>query len=352
MIELRKILVSPLTSIQQTIKAIESAAMQIALVVDENNRLLGTVTDGDIRRGILKNISLDQPVKEIMKEAPITAKQSDDKKFILNLMKNNKIQQVPIVDENGCVISLEVLGDLIKPQPKENMAVLMAGGLGTRLRPLTNECPKPMLKVGNKPILETILEGLIDSGFAKFYFSVNYMSKMIEDYFGDGSKWGVTIQYIHEDKRLGTAGALSLLPQKPEQPILVMNSDIITKVDFQQLFDFHRQNHAQATVCVREFDLQVPFGVVHVNDHSLVKIEEKPVYSYFVSAGIYVLNPEVLDLIPKSSYFDMPSLFENLIEQKQNVNVFPIREYWLDIGRIEDFKRANLEFTGGDLYDS
>ena len=189
-------------------------------------------------------------------------------------------------------------------------------------------------------------------GLQKFYFSVNYMSKMIEDYFGDGSKWGVTIQYIHEDKRLGTAGALSLLSKNREQPILVMNGDIITKVDFQQLFDFHRQNHAQATVCVREFDLQVPFGVVHVNDHSLVKIEEKPVYSYFVSAGIYVLNPEVLDLIPKSSYFDMPSLFENLIEQKQNVNVFPIREYWLDIGRIEDFKRANLEFTGGNLYDS
>lgn len=346
MADFKKILISPLTPIQQTMKIIEAASMQIALVVDENGRLLGTVTDGDIRRGILKDISLDQPVQEIMKAAPTTAKRTDDKKHILNIMKSKKIHQVPIVDENGCVIDLEILGELIKPQPKENGVVLMAGGLGTRLRPLTYECPKPMLKVGNKPILETILENLIDHGFRKFYFSVNYMSKVIEDYFGDGSKWGVTIQYIHEDKRLGTAGSLSLLPQKPEQPILVMNSDIITKINFQELLDFHEEHKAQATLCVREYEFQVPYGVVYADEQRLVKIEEKPSYHFFVSAGIYVIEPDALDLIPKNSYFDMPSLFEKLLEHKQNANIFPIREYWIDIGRMDDFKRANLEFKG------
>lgn len=340
-----KILISPFTTVQETIRIIDESSAQIALVVDEKTRLLGTITDGDIRRGILSGISLDYPAKKIMNSNPIVAKQTEYKSLILNKMISSRLHQIPIVDNHFTVVGLEILDDLIQIQSrKENWVVLMAGGLGSRLRPLTNECPKPLLRVGAKPILETILESFIENGFRKFYLSVNYKAEMIEEYFADGSRWGVEIRYIYEDKRMGTAGALGKLPELPTHPIIVMNGDLLTKVNYSFLLDFHQENNSKATMCVREFDYQIPYGVVRIEKHRLIGIEEKPVQRSFVNAGIYVLDPSALELIPKDTFFDMPTLFELLIQEQKQTSVFPIREYWLDIGRVDDFNRANTEY--------
>lgn len=338
-------MVSPETPIIRTLEIIDASARQIALVVDHAERLLGTVTDGDVRRGLLRGKSLNDPVSQVMNAYPTVASPYDSKENILALMKLKQLQQIPVVDEDGRVLHVETLGELLRPSKKENAVVLMAGGLGTRLRPLTHECPKPLLKVGDRPILETILLNFIDHGFYRFYISVHYKAEMIKSYFGDGSRWNVEIHYLHEDDSLGTAGALSLLPETPSSPFFVMNGDLLTKVNFEQLLDFHLAHKAKATMCVRKYDHQVPYGVVKLNRHELLGIEEKPVQRFFVNAGIYVLDPSVIPLIPRNSYYDMPSLFDLLVKQQERAIAFPIREYWLDIGRFADFERANLEFA-------
>ncbi|GGJ11256.1 alcohol dehydrogenase [Alicyclobacillus cellulosilyticus] len=341
----QRVLVRPDTAILDVIGIIDEGALQIALVVDEIGRLLGTVTDGDVRRGLLRGVGLDQPVSEIMNDRPTSARLNDSREAVLAIMKLKRLHHIPILDDDGRVVGIEVLDDILQLNLRENWVVIMAGGLGTRLRPLTDECPKPLLRVGSKPLLETILDSFIEYGFRRFFLTVNYKAEMIKSYFGDGSRWGVEIEYIHESRRMGTAGALSLLPEKPERPILVMNGDLLTKVNFKQLLDFHLQNQAQATMCVREYSYQIPYGVVEVDRQRLIHIEEKPVQSCLVSAGIYVLNPEVLDLVPRDSYYDMPELFSKLLSLQCEITAFPIREYWLDIGRMEDYERANGEFA-------
>lgn len=340
----RKALVAPEHTIREAIQTIDEGAIQIALVVDGENRLLGTVTDGDIRRGILKGVSLGDSVRCIMNSRPIIADADESREKILETMKQTRLHQIPVVDARGRLVSVEILDELLKVSNRENWVMLMAGGLGSRLRPLTDDCPKPLLKVGSKPLLEIILENFLEYGFRKFYLSVNYKAEMVKEYFGDGARWGADIRYVHEDRRLGTAGALSLLPEKPVLPLIVMNGDLLTKVNFQQLLDFHAEHGAKATMCVREYDLQVPYGVVRIENHRILSIDEKPVQRFFVNAGIYVLEPETLDCIPPSAYFDMPDLFLKLIEQKRETSVFPIREYWLDVGHMEDFARANGDF--------
>lgn len=340
----KEILVPPETSIRDAILVLDKSSKQIVLVVDGNHRLLGTVTDGDIRRSILKGMSLDDSIQGIMNPDPTVAVMDEGREIILAAMQSNGLHHIPLVDENRRVIGLETLDELIQPRARENWVVLMAGGLGSRLRPLTDECPKPMLKVGNKPLLETILENFIAYGFHKFYISVNYMADVVKSYFGDGSRWGVDICYLHEDQRLGTAGALSMLPKKPAESLLVMNGDLLTKVNFKQLLDFHSGHQAQATMCVREYDFQVPYGVVKIDGHRIISIDEKPIQRFFVNAGIYVLEPDVLNLISSNAYFDMPTLFEQLIGSKKETAVFPIREYWLDVGQLADYDRANGEY--------
>lgn len=320
--------------------------LQICLVVEEENKLLGTVTDGDIRCGILKGLSLDSSVDGIMNNRPTVAGQFEDRDQILNTMRVNKFLQIPVVDEQGRVIGLETLSDLLNPAEQENIVVLMAGGIGSRLKPLTDDCPKPMLAVGNKPILETIINNFVEYGFRRFYLSVNYKAEMVTSYFGDGSRWGVDIRYIHEHERMGTAGALGHLPLRPSLPLLVMNADLITKVNFNNLLSYHVQKSSKATMCVREYDLQVPYGVVQLDGDRFAGIEEKPVKRFFVNAGIYVLEPEVLDYVPANSYFDMPQLFERIAQEHKNISVFPISEYWLDIGQMNDYMRAVNEHQG------
>jgi dTDP-glucose pyrophosphorylase len=340
----KNVLISPQTKIQETIKIIDLHALQIAIVINQDNRLLGTVTDGDIRRGILKGVSLDTPVEQIMNKRPIAIPEIKDKKSILNILKMNKLRHLPVIDDSGCVIGIERLEDLLHSSKSESWIVIMAGGLGSRLRPLTNNCPKPMLPIGDKPLLETSLNHFIEQGFCQFYFSINYQAEQIKTYFGDGSKWGVAIHYLHEDRKMGTVGSLSLFPIKTDKPIIVMNGDILTKVNFEQLINFHLEHQVQATVAVRTYDVQVPYGVVKVNKDRLMGFEEKPVYTSFINAGVYVLNPAVLNKIPRNSYFDMNQLLAIMLANDEEIAIFPIREYWLDIGEIEDFNQAKLDF--------
>jgi len=337
-------LIPSTASFRKAMEIIDSSALQAGLVVDDQRCLLGMLTDGTIRRAILDGVSMEENIKKIMFTDFKYASLDDTKEDILSIMKRDEIRHIPVLDEHGVIHGLKVMIDLLGAERKENIVVLMAGGLGTRLRPLTEKCPKPLLKVGEKPILETIMRSFIDHGFYRFYFSVNYCSEMIINYFGNGSKWGVKISYLEENMPLGTAGALSLLPQKPDLPFIVMNGDLLTKIDFEKLLKFHSKNKADGTICVRKHDYQIPYGVVRFNDVSLLGMDEKPVHTFFVNAGIYALSPESLDFIPKEEFFDMPSLFTILLENKKHAAVFPIREYWMDIGRKEDFVKAGTDF--------
>lgn len=337
-------LVATTADIRQTIATIERSPAKIALVVAEARRLVGTVTDGDVRRAILKGAQLTDPVTRIMNPSPRVGRVGDDRAPLIDLMRRNICRHVPIVDSAGSVVALETLQDLVDYGQRDNWVVLMAGGLGKRLRPLTEVVPKPMLEVGGQPILEIILESFRAQGFRRFFVSVNYLGDMIRRYFGDGHKWGVEIEYLTEDRPLGTAGALSRLPGRPEKPIIVSNGDILTKVDFRQLLQFHDDHKAQATTCVRDYFVEVPFGVVD-NDGSRIRgLREKPRHKFLVNAGIYALEPDVLDLVPRNDYFDMPMLIDVLVERGQHACVFPIREYWIDVGRHEEYDRARSEY--------
>jgi len=345
----KKTIVTPETTIKETIKVIDKSSLQIALVVGSDERLLGTVTDGDIRRGLLKDISLDEPVKRIYYVSPLTASIDDDPETMHKIMRDQSIKHLPVTDHDGKVVHLHTLTDIIKENKINNSVILMAGGLGTRLHPLTKSCPKPLLKIGGTPVLETILEGFISHEFENFYISVNYKADMIEDYFGDGSKWGVNIEYLREKKRLGTAGSIKLLPQKPLSPFIVMNGDLLTKVNFKNLLEFHTNNtklgNALATMCVREYNMQIPYGVIQQQGNKLIRLDEKPVQRFFVNGGIYVFQPDVMDLIPNDKYFDMTDLFDKMMAENLKSVIFQIREYWMDIGHKRDFEVADGEYS-------
>lgn len=342
--EWKKTLIYPDMQIYKVIEIIDLNSRQIAIVTDEEGKLLGTVTDGDIRRGILKKIPLSSPVSQIMNPQPVTIPKMDDRKSIIDILKANKIRHLPVVDEARHVIGVERLEEQLNESHNNSWVVIMAGGRGKRLKPLTDDCPKPMLKIGERPILQIILEQFIRQGFARFCISVNYKSMQIKDYFGDGSKLGAEIYYIDEKKRMGTAGSLSLFPFEIHEPILVLNGDILTKLSFEQLIDFHREHQATATIAVATYGFQVPYGLIKANHDLLVGFEEKPVFSSFINAGIYVLNPEVLNYVPKDSYFDMNNLFKVLIQNKEPVCIFPIREYWTDIGEMKSFNQACKDY--------
>ena len=341
-----EILVSPESTVLDTLSVIDRGAMQIALVVGPEGHLLGTVSDGDIRRGILRGIPMSDPVHRIMNQHPTVVTVGVSREEIRELMSRLEVRQIPVVDEQRRVVRLETWLDTIRHSPKNNPVVLMAGGSGQRLGALTAECPKPLLKVGNKPILQTIMESFIESGFRNFFISVNYYAEMIRNYFGDGSQWDVSIQYLHEDFPLGTAGALGLMPEAPAEPIIVMNGDILTKVDFEHLLSFHNQSLSWATMCIRDYQAQIPYGVVEIDENRLVGIREKPTQKYFVSAGIYVLDPAIIQLLPHQKRMDMPDLFHAVLNAGRTASVFPIREYWIDIGRVDDYEKANCDYAG------
>lgn len=340
----KKTLVPPSATVRDTIRSISDGLLQIALVVDDVGRLVGTVTDGDIRSAILRGVPLEAEVSAVMHRQPIVAKPGDAREAILASLKLHQIHHMPIVDAGGRLVGLETIDGLLKPTPRDNVVVLMAGGLGTRLRPLTDEQPKPMLHVGNRPILERIILSFVEHGFSRFLVAVNYKADVVMDHFGDGARWGVSIGYLREKRRLGTAGALGLIDEAPRETFLVMNADLLTQVNFAALLEYHARLRAAATMCVREYDYQVPFGVVTLDEHRLVAIEEKPVKKCFVNAGIYAFEPQVLELVPRGVPCDMPQLFERLLQRRREVAAFPVREYWLDIGRFDDYQRAESDY--------
>ena len=346
----KKLAVKSTDSIHDVINMIDKGGAQIALVVDDQDKLLGTVTDGDIRRGILNGVKITESVKRVFNANPITVSSRMSRVSIAKLMRKKYIRQIPVIDNEGKIIRIELLKEVLNQPSYNNWVVIMAGGLGTRLKPLTNACPKPLLKIGDKPILELLLENLYDYGFNSIYISINYKGQMISDYFGDGSRYGLDVKYLEEDKRLGTAGALTLLPKYPKDPILVMNGDLLTKVNFKQMMDFHQKSKCLATMGVIEFDYQVPYGVVTIKDEIIAEIDEKPSYKFFVNAGIYILHPRLLKGLPINQYYDMPQLFHKHIKKGVKIAAFPIRESWLDIGKPDDLERASHVMSDSDSF--
>jgi len=342
--DMKKVTLEKTATIKEALEVIDEGAIRIAIIIDDDNRVIGTISDGDARRGLLKGYSLNSSIEELYFKTPTLGYISDSKDEIIKKAISKKLYQVPIVDEENRLIYVEDLATLLQCRTRRNKVVLMAGGLGTRLRPLTNDIPKPLLKIGGKPILETIIQNFVKHGFVDIIISVNYKAEMIKDYLKDGKKLGANITYIEETKRLGTAGALSLLLEIPREPFFVMNADLLTTVNFEQMLDFHSKENSLATMGVREYEYQVPYGVIEVDESNISSIKEKPIQKFFVNAGIYVLSPKVLSNIPENEFFDMPTLFEKLIQNSHNVLSFPIHEYWLDIGRIDEFQQAQNEY--------
>lgn len=337
-------MIGPDATIEQAIQTIDQGGARIALVVDVSGKLLGTVTDGDVRRAIIGHKSLSDNVTSAMNSAPRTMKQPQDRQKAVALMSQHHIVQMPIVDDDGRAVGIELLDPAGSEKRQDNWVLLLAGGFGKRLRPLTDACPKPMLNVGGKPILQSIIESFVNLGFHKFYISVHFMPEMIKNHFGSGEDLNVTIRYIDEEIPLGTAGSLSLMQDIGDLPVIVMNGDLLSRVNYLDLLKFHKENVAVATVCSREFSYEVPFGVVKFEGYDVREIVEKPLNKCFVSAGIYVIEPSVIASMQRGAAIDMPDLLQNLIDDKQRVSTFPIHEYWLDIGRFADYERANRDF--------
>ncbi len=343
--QLNDLTVTPDVSVRFALEVIDRSKRQIALVVDSAGKLVATVTDGDVRRGILNGIDLDGPVSQVMHTTPTTVTKGAPDAETRRLIRERKLHHVPVLDVDGRLVDLATVEDLFGVTPKSTPVILMAGGLGKRLRPLTETVPKPMLMVGGKPLLEQIIGVFADQGFWRVSISVNYKAEMVRDYFGDGSDFGVSINYVEEERAMGTAGALSLLPERPAEPFIVMNGDLLVSLQFSELLAFHREKKASGTLVVREYEQQVPYGVVRSQDGLMTGIEEKPVERYFVNGGIYALSPEALDFLEPGKPMDMPDLLTRLVDADRNVGVFPLRDYWRDIGRIDDLEAARSEFS-------
>lgn len=344
--DIRDALISPNATVRVALEAIDRGGMGIALVVDDAHKLLGTISDGDVRRGILRGVGLDQPAETLIHRDPVVATVDTPEAAIGALMAGTVLRQIPIVDREGRVVSIMLADDLLAEPMRDNLVVIMAGGLGTRLRPLTDHVPKPLLKVGSRPILETIILQLARYGFHNICLSVNYKSELIQEYCKDGSQWGVNIKYLPEKERMGTAGSLQYLPRdQVNSPFLVMNGDLLTNVNFGQLLAFHTREGSLVTMAVQQLGTQVRYGVVDVRGTKVAALREKPCLQYFINAGIYVLDPGMLDLIPDGMPFNMTELIQKALNANYSVGSFPVWEFWLDIGQPEDYQRANQEYN-------
>jgi dTDP-glucose pyrophosphorylase len=339
------LIVRPDDKIISAMKVLDAGGKQVALVVNDDRRLVATLTDGDVRRGLLNGIGLDDPVSKVMCANPITVRSGELPETMRQIMRRHGIHQIPILDADGVPCALGVFDEVEEPTARDTRVVLMAGGLGTRLRPLTEALPKPMLPVGDKPLLELIIQNFVAQGFRKFDISVNYRREAIQDYFGDGRQFGCHIEYVLEQDRMGTAGALSLLSERPKEPFLVMNADLLTSANFSTMLDHHALHGAAATIGAREYTVEVPFGVVSCDGERLTGIVEKPVHRHLVNAGIYALSPGALDLLEPGRPTDMPDLLKKIMGSGEQVSVFPLREYWLDIGAFSDLERAREEIS-------
>ncbi|MEZ8616531.1 nucleotidyltransferase family protein [Vibrio splendidus] len=350
--EWKNVQLVPSSTILDALDILDKEALRVVLVINDKGCLIGVVTDGDIRRGLLNKLSLNDEISTVMNTSPITATLGTSREQLIELMELKGILSIPLVSESGVVVGLETLQDILSQPLVKNPVFIMAGGFGTRLKPLTDNCPKPMLKIGDKPILETVIRSFTKAGFVNFYISTHYMPEQIQNHFGDGSDLGINITYVHENEPLGTGGALGLLPDDlpKDLPLIMINGDVLTKVDFQRLLEFHIDNNADATMCVREYDYQIPYGVINGEGNKITSMVEKPIQRFFVNAGIYVVSPQVIDSVPKNHRVDMPTLLEEHMNKRNNVLMFPIHEYWLDIGRMDDFNRAQADIHSLEMF--
>lgn len=349
-----QLFVSYESRIEEAVATIDrSGRISLALVIDSEGRLLNTVTDGDVRRALLARLSLKDTVATLLaikakteRPIPVTAPASSLPETLLELMRARGVRQIPLIDAEGHVSDVVTLGDLIPEETRELQAVVMAGGFGTRLRPLTESTPKPMLPVGGRPLMELIVDQLRHTGVQKINITTHFMAEKIISHFGDGSGFGVDIEYVREESPLGTGGALGLI-ERPTDPLLVINGDILTDIDFRAMHAYHQEHNAQMTVAVRRYEVTVPYGVVECDGAFITDLREKPQLGFFVNAGIYLLEPTVYNYIPLQQHFNMTDLINTLLLQKQTVVSFPVREYWLDIGQHADYERAQLDALNG-----
>lgn len=339
----RQALIPVDSTIQQAIRNLDQVAIKIVLVINEAGELEGTISDGDIRRGLLKGLDLNSPISSVIHRNALVVPPDMGRATVMQLMVANKIQQIPVVDERRHVVGLYLWDEITVPTVRPNMMVIMAGGMGTRLRPHTENCPKPLLPVAGKPMLEHIIERAKLEGFSHFVLAVHYLGHMIEDYFGNGERLEVRIDYLREQSPLGTAGALGLLKPRPTAPFVVTNGDVLTDIRYGELLDFHIRHNADATMAVRVHEWQHPFGVVQTRGVDIVGFEEKPVARSHINAGVYVLEPGALDVLSAASSCDMPTLFERLQANAKRTVAYPMHEPWLDVGRLDDLNRANAE---------
>ena len=337
-------LVGPETTLRDALLTIDRVGSQMVLVVGADRLLLGTLSDGDARRALLRGLGLADPVSLAMHREPTVAAASESRQSMLATMRRLGLHQLPVVDSMRRVVGLEIVDDYFAAPPRDHWVVIMAGGRGVRLEELTRDTPKPMLRVGSRPLLETIVREYLQQGFRNFWLAVNYRAEQIESHFGDGTALGAQIRYLRERQRLGTAGALSLLPETPTQPFIVTNADLLTKEDYGDMVDRHVASGADATMAVRDYEMQVPFGVIREKDGMIQAIEEKPIHRFVVAAGMYVLSPQVLEHVPRDTLFDMPSLFDALAKSGKRTRCHPVDGYWLDIGRASDYEKAKSDF--------
>jgi dTDP-glucose pyrophosphorylase/CBS domain-containing protein len=338
-----KLVISHSRSIREAMQLITDNLREVALVTGDEAQLIGVVTDGDIRRGLLKGLGLDAPVSAVMTTEYTAVGSDSDRASVLDLMMARSIRHVPIVDAKRKLLGIHFMQDLIGAAERPNAAVIMAGGQGVRLRPLTEHLPKPMVQVAGRPILERIVLHLVGHGIREIYLAVNYKAAMIEQHFGDGSRFGCRISYLHETEPLGTGGPLSLLPQVPQHPLIVMNGDLITQVDISELLAFHEADAVGATIAARPYEAEIPFGVIRENAGRLIEIEEKPTSYHLINSGVYVLGREAVALVPKAKFFPITELFQTLLAKQVPVAVYTMKGDWIDVGRHEELCRARGE---------
>lgn len=332
------------SNIGQAVKILNEVGLKLVIVIDEKDTLLGTISDGDIRRGLINGSTFSSSIDTVMNREPLVVPVDLDKKIVMQLMLLNKIQQIPIVDEKSRVIGLHVWDQISSTPKRDNIMIIMAGGIGSRLLPYTKEVPKPMLLIGGKPILEHIILSAKAEGFLKFVITIHHLGQIIEDYFGNGNKLGVSIDYIREKNPLGTAGSIQYIVPTPVCPFIVTNGDVLTNVNYGGLLDFHVNSNAEATMAIRSYEWQNPFGVVDTDGLNITQYEEKPKTFTKINAGVYVLQPSVIQFLNKDKQTDMPDLFHHLLNKNKKVVAFPIHENWEDIGRPSDLEKANFNF--------
>lgn len=341
--QLRRSMIRTEASILDAMRSLEDSGSQIVVVVDERDRLVGILTDGDIRRAILGGASPATPVEPYLNRDGLTVTAAVGRADVLELMQARQISQIPVLGQDDRVVGLHLLHQMLSIAERPNRAVVMAGGRGSRLGPLTDTTPKPMLPVAGRPILERIVLHLVGHGIRHIYLSVNYLAEIIEAHFGDGRAFGCTIEYLRESEPLGTGGSLSLLPrgaERPAHPFLVMNGDLVTQADVGAMIDFHLAGGQVATMAVRHYFHQIPFGCVDVEGDRLVAFVEKPTTSRLVNAGIYLLDPSVLDLLNPAEVLTMPDLVDRVRTSGGTARVFETDEEWIDVGRHEELDRA------------